>query len=175
MVNKTIVQKKVCILGDFSVGKTSLVRRYVEGRFDEKYISTIGVQISRRIVEMSAKDKVSLVIWDVAGSEEFNGKQASYLQGAAGALLVCDLTRKTTLASPHKYVAAMRVVSPQARFVLLANKNDLIDQFELTEEEVASQAGELECPYFLTSAKTGDHVEEAFAMLAKMLLHRDHM
>lgn len=171
-MNKTIAQKKVCILGDFAVGKTSLVRRYVEGRFDEKYLSTIGVQISRRIVDLGDDDKVSLVIWDVAGSEEFNGKQASYLQGAAGALLVCDLTRKTTLASLRKYVAAMRAVAPQAKFVLLANKNDLVEQFELTQEEVALLASELECPWFLTSAKTGEHVEQAFLTLAKALLLR---
>ncbi len=170
-MNKTIVQKKVCILGDFSVGKTSLVRRYVEGRFDEKYLSTIGVQISRHIVDLGEDEKVSLVIWDVAGSEEFNGKQSSYLQGATGALLVCDLTRKTTLASLRKYMAAMRAVSPQAKFVLLANKNDLIEQFELTQEEVALLADEIETPWFLTSAKTGEHVEEAFTLLAKVLLH----
>lgn len=171
-MNKTIVQKKVCILGDFSVGKTSLVRRYVEGRFDEKYISTIGVQISRRIVDLGDDDKVSLVIWDVAGSEEFNGKQVSYLQGASAALLVCDLTRKTTLASLRMYVAKMRSVAPQARFILLANKNDLLEQFELTQEEVASLANNLQCPWFLTSAKTGEFVEEAFTTLAKALVPR---
>lgn len=171
-MNKTIVQKKVCILGDFSVGKTSLVRRYVEGRFDEKYISTIGVQISRRIVDVGEDEKVSLVIWDVAGSEEFNGKHLSYLQGSSAALLVCDLTRKTTLVSLRKYVTTMRAVAPQAYFVLLANKNDLTEQFELTQEEVASLAGELECSWFLTSAKTGEFVEEAFTTLAKALMPR---
>ncbi|MFN3741531.1 MAG: Rab family GTPase [Anaerolineales bacterium] len=169
-MEKTVIQKKICMLGDFSVGKTSLVRRYVEGRFDEKYLSTIGVQISRRIVELSENEKIVLVIWDVAGSEEFNGKQASYLQGAAGALLVCDLTRRTTLASLRKYVTAMHAVSSQARFVLLANKNDLVDQFELTEEEIISQANEFDCPWFLTSAKTGEHVEEAFTKLAQVLM-----
>lgn len=168
-VNKTIVQKKVCILGDFSVGKTSLVRRYVEGRFDDKYISTIGVKISRRIVEIGDDKKISLVIWDVAGSEEFNGAHLSYLQGASAALLVCDLTRKTTLASLRKYASVMLSVSPRAVFVLLANKSDLVEQIELTQDEIASMASNLECPWFLTSAKTGEHVEEAFLTLAKAL------
>ena len=165
-MNETITQRKICILGDFSVGKTSLVRRYVEGRFEDQYLSTIGVKISRRIVDSAGGRKISLVIWDVAGSEEFNGKHTSYLQGSSGALLVCDLTRKTTLFSLRKYIARMREVSPKARFVLLANKSDLANQFELTQEEIASLGGEFQLSYFITSAKTGEYVEEAFAQLA---------
>lgn len=169
-MNETIPQRKICILGDFSVGKTSLVRRYVEGRFDDKYLSTIGVKISRRLVEVAEGQKVSLVIWDVAGSEEFNGKQTSYLQGSAAALLVCDRTRKTTLFSLRKYVVRMREVAPKAKFILLANKSDLSDQLELMQDEIASWADEFQMPYFLTSAKTGEFVEEAFTQLAKNIL-----
>lgn len=166
MTVEMIVQRKICILGDFGVGKTSLVRRYVEGIFDDRYLSTIGVKISRRVVDFSDGKKISLIIWDVAGSEEFNGKQVSYLQGAVAALLVCDLTRAVTLPTLSKYVDTMRQVTPAARFVVVANKNDLEDQFELTQEAVASFAEEIQAPYFSTSAKTGNHVEEAFTELA---------
>lgn len=169
-MTETIAQRKICILGDFSVGKTSLVRRYVEGRFDDQYLSTIGVKISRRVVDSADGKRISLMIWDVAGSEEFNGKHTSYLQGSSAALLVCDLTRNTTLFSLRKYIARMHHVSPQARFVLLANKSDLTDQFELTRKEIASLGGEFQISYFFTSAKTGEHVEEAFAQLAEEII-----
>src|SRR5512147_1281675 len=92
----TVIQKKVCLLGDFAVGKTSLVRRYVEGRFDDKYLSTIGVKISRKTLARST-GTLNLLIWDLAGSDEFNTIAPSYLRGAAGALIVCDLTRPETL------------------------------------------------------------------------------
>lgn len=160
-----VVQRKICILGDFAVGKTSLVRRYVEGIFDDRYLSTIGVKVSRRKVD-TGKRKVNLIIWDVAGSEEFNGKHTSYLQGSAAALLVCDLTRASTLSALKKYAAKMREVEPASGFVVIANKNDLTDQFELTMEDVSAFADEIQSPYFATSAKTGEWVEEAFFQIA---------
>ncbi len=159
------VQRKICILGDFGVGKTSLVRRYVEGIFDDRYLSTIGVKVSRREVDTGER-QVNLIIWDVAGSEEFNGKHTSYLQGSAASLLVCDLTRASTLSTLKKYVAKMREVEPAAGFVVIANKNDLTDQFELTMEDVSAFANEIQSPYFSTSAKTGEWVEEAFSQIA---------
>ncbi|MDD2921497.1 MAG: GTP-binding protein [Anaerolineales bacterium] len=163
------VQRKVCILGDFGVGKTSLVRRYVEGIFSDEYLSTIGVKISRRVVEVSPEKQVSLIIWDVAGSEEFNGKHTSYLQGASAALLVCDLTRSDTLLTLQKYAQRMKEIEPNSSFVVLANKNDLTDQFEISADEVASFAAGINAPWFFTSAKTGEQVETSFAQLAAVL------
>ena len=89
-----IIQKKICLLGEFAVGKTSLIRRYVEDKFSDKYLSSIGVKVSRKNVELG-DDTVKLLIWDLAGGEDYT--QSSYLMGAAGALLVCDVTRADTL------------------------------------------------------------------------------
>ncbi len=97
------IQKKVCLLGDFAVGKTSLVRRFVEGRFDDKYLSTIGVKISRKTLARPY-GALHLIVWDLAGGEEF-GAESSYLRGAAGALIVGDLTRRETLESFERYAA----------------------------------------------------------------------
>ncbi len=160
------VQRKVCILGDFAVGKTSLVRRYVDGIFDDRYLSTIGVKVSRRVVNVSEEKTITFIIWDVAGSEEFNGKHTAYLQGSSVAILVCDLTRASTLPTLQKYVNKMREVEPASGFLVIANKNDLTDQFELTMEDVSAFADEIQSPYFATSAKTGEEVENAFAQIA---------
>ena len=166
----TVSQRKICLLGDFAVGKTSLIRRFVEGCFDDQYLSSIGVKISRRIAILPDEKKVNLIIWDVAGGEEFNGKQASYLQGSSAALLVCDLTRKTSLFSLRKYAFRLREIEPESKFMLVANKCDLDDQFELTQDDLAILADELQAAWFMTSAKTGKHVEEAFDKLAKLIV-----
>jgi small GTP-binding protein len=165
------------MLGDFAVGKTSLVRRFVEGIFDDRYLSTIGVKISRRAVELPARP-VTLLIWDLAGNEAFNGVQASYLQGAAGALLVCDLTRPTTFAALDGYAHRLRQVNERVELTIAANKADLESQRELdavfftADDHLAELAGELNAAWFITSARTGVGVEAAFAALAQRILDR---
>lgn len=169
----TTIARKVCLLGDFAVGKTSLVRRFVYNRFDDKYISTIGVKVSRKVIALPGEGDVvemAMMLWDLAGSEEFDRVRVSYLRGAAGAVLVCDLTRAETLGGLERYVRDLRNVSPAAQIVLAANKNDLIDERQIAYERVAELAVSLGAPYYLTSAKTGDEVERMFRDLGQMLL-----
>jgi small GTP-binding protein len=163
------VQKKICMLGNYAVGKTSLVRRFVDGRFDDRYLSTIGVKISRRLVELPQRP-VHLLIWDLAGSDEFAGFTGSYQQGAAGALLVCDLTRAVTLPVLKEHAAHLREVNPYAALVLLGNKADLVDNLEVEEDELAGLAEKLAASWYITSAKTGAGVEDAFKQLAQRLI-----
>ncbi|MBN2547959.1 MAG: GTP-binding protein [Anaerolineales bacterium] len=164
----TAIQKKICLLGDFAVGKTSLIRRYVENRFDERYLSTIGVTISRKMMEPKGR-QFNLMIWDIAGGEEFAAHQSSYLRGAAGALLVCDLTRQTTLINLPHILEHFRWSNPQAVFVLVGNKVDLSSQFEFGEDHLKALSETLGGPYVLTSAKTGENVEQAFTLLVERL------
>lgn len=160
-------QKKICLLGEFAVGKTSLVRRFVEGRFDEKYLTTVGVVVSRKKVAL-AGSIAHLLIWDLAGGRDFS--QSGYLTGVAGALLVCDLTRVETLAAYYLYANQLRQVNPNAQIILLANKSDLMDARSLPDEQLFPVAQELGAPLLITSAKTGDQVEKAFMMLAERLI-----
>lgn len=160
------------MLGDFAVGKTSLVRRFVYDRYEDKYISTIGVKVSRKTVSFSHNGEMTnmvMMLWDLAGSEEFNQVRASYLRGAAGAVLVCDLTRSETLNSVKKYAANFSK-NPDVQFVLAANKSDLTDGYELTADQVQQVAANLGIPFYLTSAKTGNEVEEIFLHLAHLLI-----
>lgn len=163
-----VVQKKVCLLGDFAVGKTSLVRQYVEGRFDDKYLTTIGVKISRKTLER--KDhRLDLLIWDLAGGEEFRRYELSYLRGASGALLVCDLTRTETLKYLFTYAEQMRSANADAPMVVIGNKVDLNVEREITQTDLDSIANQICAPTILTSAKTGENVEICMQRLAELL------
>ena len=169
----TTVSKKVCLLGDFAVGKTSLVRRFVYNRFDDKYLSTIGVKVSRKTVSVPHQDQIvplTMLLWDLAGSEEFSPMRASYLRGAAGGILVCDLTRPETLNNLFTYVEDLLRLNPAARLILAANKHDLADQHYLSETKIAEAADQLDTTYYLTSAKTGTDVEDLFRQLGRLLI-----
>ena len=167
------VSKKICLLGDFSVGKTSLVRRFVHDMFQDKYITSIGVKVSRKEVIVPGGDgevRVTMMLWDLAGSEEFDRLRSSYLRGAAGAVWVCDLTRPETLDSLRLYSGILFDVARGSQLVLAANKRDLVDQLRITAAEVEAVAGALGVPYYLTSAKTGHVVDEVFDHLGRMLI-----
>jgi small GTP-binding protein len=172
------VSKKVCLLGDFAVGKTSLVRRFVYNLFDDRYLSTIGVKVSRKALDIPRGGEIleiSMLIWDLAGSNEFNQARKSYLRGAAGALLVCDMTRPQTLASLQNYAHDLLETNPGARFVVAANKCDLIGQPapnepRLTVGQIEEFAGAFAAPWALTSARTGDEVNTLFRSLAGLLI-----
>jgi len=165
--------KKICLLGDFAVGKTSLVRRFVHNRFDDQYISTIGVKVSRKTVMAPANGEVAeltMMLWDLAGSQEFSSVTSSYLRGASGAILVCDLTRADTLPSLQRYAEEIRKVCGPVQLIVAANKSDIPEQHLLTAEQVAAVAQTLQAPHFFTSAKVGNEVDEVFRLLGKQLL-----
>lgn len=159
------LQKKVCLLGDFAVGKTSLIRRFVEGRFDEKYLSTIGVNISRKPLQRNGHF-LNFIIWDLAGGESFTSPMQGYLRGTAGALIVCDLTRKDTLLALSKYAEEIKRMAPQAPFILLGNKADLLESRSISIADLTTISHQLQAPFLLTSAKSGMNVEAAFTELA---------
>lgn len=163
-----VVQKKVCLLGDFAVGKTSLVRRFVEGRFDERYLSTIGVTISRKVLERQDYT-LNLLIWDLAGGEDFKEINQRYLLGSAGALIVCDLTRPETLTLLEQYAGRFRDTGGETAMVLIGNKSDLVGQRVVTDDQLTAAALPSNSPWLLTSAKTGQNVEHAFELLAEQI------
>lgn len=162
------VQKKICLLGDFAVGKTSLIRRFVEGRFDDRYLSTIGVKISRKPIEM-ADFTLNLLIWDLASGDDFSKSSANYLRGAVAALIVCDLTRPDTLAGFQFYTSQMRQINPGAILLFAGNKADLAEERAITDEELQAICQTLGGSCLDTSAKTGYQVEEAFQRLAQQI------
>jgi hypothetical protein len=163
-----MLHKKVCMLGSFSVGKTSLVRRFVESIFSDTYLTTVGVKIDKKVLQVGGRD-LTLMLWDIYGEDQFQSLRMSYLRGAAGYLLVADGTRRATL---EKAVAiqeeAEKALGP-VRFVLALNKCDLTDQWEIEPEKESELAGR-GWSAIRTSAKTGEGVELAFQTLARAML-----
>ncbi len=167
------LKKKIVLLGDSAVGKTSLIARFVLNKFDEKYIQTIGVRVSKKTVSVKKDEKnvdVDLLIWDVLGQPGFERVKTLSLKGTQGALLVCDVTRRKTLKSLENYWYPLLLErAGEVPIVILANKSDL-PSWEMREEDVRRIAEMLNAPYFITSAKTGAHVNESFRMIAERCL-----
>jgi small GTP-binding protein len=163
------LQKKICMIGDFSVGKTSLVARFVRQAFSEKYMTTVGVKIDTKLVKTQDGREVKLILWDIAGNDALTTATTSYLRGAAGFLLVVDGTRRPTFDSALNLQKAVTAQIGDKPFVVLLNKADLTDQWEIDEsliEEKKQQGWKI----LSTSAKTGMNVEETFIDLATQML-----
>lgn len=158
-----MIQKKICMLGSFAVGKTSLVARFVKGVFSEKYLTTVGVKIDKRIVTLEDR-KVNLMVWDLYGEDDFQKLRTSYLRGASGYFLVVDGTRPKTLDIALQLNEKVREIVGPVPFLALYNKSDLTDQWA-----VDHRKNHFNAPGLLTSAKTGRGVAEAFTTLARMM------
>jgi hypothetical protein len=163
-----MLQKKICMLGSFSVGKTSLVRRFVESIFSEAYQTSIGVKVDKKVVRANDED-VTLVLWDIHGEDVYQKIRMSYLRGMSGYLLVIDGTRRQTL--DDALALNERVVQEAGKVpaILVFNKSDLADKWEIdsTRESELTAAG---WNIVRTSAKTGDSVEDVFSKLAAAML-----
>lgn len=161
------MKKKVCMLGAFAVGKTSLVQRFVYTIFSDTYQTTVGVNIEKKEVVVEDK-QVDLIIWDLYGEDDFQTVRMSYLRGASGCIYVVDGTRKTTLEVVSRLYENANEVIGRVPVVFLVNKNDLKDSWEVTPD--ALEALQKRGAVFETSAKTGMHVEMAFQHLARLMV-----
>ena len=156
------------MLGATGVGKTSLVRQFVQSIFSEKYHTTIGVKIDKKIVTSGIED-VMLMLWDVQGEDADYKIRPSFLRGASGYLLVVDLTRRETLVTAFSIKKMIEQEVGDLPCLVLFNKDDLKEEIEITDEEIVNATKDLR--YMLkTSAKTGENVEIAFNRLAKDLI-----
>jgi small GTP-binding protein len=156
------------MIGDFAVGKTSLVARFVRQTFSDKYLTTIGVKIDTKLINLP-NEQIKLILWDIAGSDALSTVTASYLRGAAGYLLIVDGTRKPSWETALNLQQLVNSQIGNKPFILLLNKADLQEQWEIDHLDVAKQLQQGRMVIH-TSAKTGIGVEEAFTQLAMKLL-----
>jgi len=179
------MKKKIVLLGDTAVGKTSLIRRYVFDQFEDSYVQTIGSKVTKKdlVLKRDGKDiKMSLMIWDLLGLQGFTALHANAFVGVHGALLVSDLRRKDTLKSFERYwLPLLFDVVYNVPLVFVGNKADLKTQTKLRPKDMDNIASKYNVgiiqdlpedlsPYYLTSAKTGENVEKAFQSLGHLLL-----
>lgn len=163
-----MLQRKICMLGTFAVGKTSLVRRFVESIYSEKYHTTVGVKIDNKIVR-TGKKPLTLMLWDIYGWDDFQALRIEYLRGMSGYLLVADGTRRSTVDDALSIAQSVEKEFARIPFVFLLNKNDLRDEWEVgadIEKHLAGQGWTV----MRSSAKTGEGVESAFEKLVQKML-----
>ena len=163
-----MIQKKICMLGGFAVGKTSLVERYVSSLFSERYLSTVGVKVDKKHLSIDGTD-VMLMLWDLNGQDEFQDIPLTHLRGMAGYLLVVDGTRMATLETARQVQKQAARGAGDVPFILLLNKSDLSASWEI-DEIALLRLVERGWRVVRTSAKTGDGVEQAFELLARAVL-----
>jgi len=165
MTDTTVIQKKICMLGAYAVGKTSLVARFVRSIFSEKYHTTVGVKIDKKVVRIGDND-VSLMLWDLAGEDDFYQVRMSYLRGSSGYLLVADGMRKATLDKAIELQTRAEGEIGQVPFILLVNKADLVSDWEIREADL-STLQDSGWRVVSTSAKDGTGVNEVFIELGE--------
>src|SRR6516165_10551603 len=163
-----MLQKKICMLGSFAVGKTSLVRRFVESIYSDVYQTTVGVKVDRKDVHVNGTD-LTLVLWDIYGEDDYQKMRWTYLRGASGYLLVADGTRKATIDKAFSLEQRVREEVGVIPFVFVINKCDLSQDWEV-DSALEAQLAEKNWSLLRSSAKTGEGVEEAFTLLARKML-----
>jgi small GTP-binding protein len=160
--------KKVCLLGSYAVGKTSLVRRYVEGMFSDRYLTTVGVKIDRKHLKIG-ETEVDLVLWDLFGADEVRQPRASYLRGASGYILVIDGCRRVTADQAAEMQQRAIAISGPVPAIVALNKVDLKSEWEIGPDQIEKLSGNGWTCLF-TSAKSGEGVEGLFRSLAEKML-----
>ncbi|OZH52348.1 small GTP-binding protein [Hydrocoleum sp. CS-953] len=172
-----MISKKICLVGDFGVGKTSLIRRFVDRQFSDQYLSTVGVKISSKVVSLATTQiekntSLKLLIWDLEGHTKFKAIAPSYLQGASGAIVVADVTRQETIDNLAERLELFFSINPQSLAILALNKSDLVDAEIINQLllKFNNQEDERVIATYNTSAKTGENVDDIFDKLSYRIM-----
>ena len=158
-----MIRKKILLIGDFGVGKTSLIRRYVDNTFDDRYLTTIGVKISRKHVVVDGI-QCELLIWDIEGAATTDQIPESYFKGASGVIFVCDISRKQTIQGLRSHIEYF-TANHTAKYVVACNKVDLLTSAPAVPSDLAPPE-----QMILTSAKENTNVDYLFSLIARKVL-----
>jgi small GTP-binding protein len=174
------IKTKVCLVGEAAVGKTSLIRRFVQDEFDDRYITTLGAKVSKRQVQFDLPSKrpiqMDITVWDIMGEKGFRDLlKEAFFHGARGVIAVADLTRYSTLKELDDWIQGVIKVVGEVPVVYAINKVDLKDEIMILygDKEITEAARAFHAPHFFTSAKTGENVDAIFRRLGAMMLQKD--
>ena len=168
-----MIQKKICMVGAFGVGKTSLVARFVHTRFSEKYQTTVGVKIDKKVVQHPAGD-INLILWDLAGEDALTTVRPAHLKGASGYILVMDGLRRNTLEVAIDLHGRVSEAVGAVPFVCVVNKADLRETWEIQQSDLDNLVSR-GWTVVETSAKTGAAVEGVFQTLTDAMMQEHHV
>jgi small GTP-binding protein len=163
---------KICLLGEANVGKTSLVYRFIEDKFRGNYKSTLGVNLLKKDMKIKEFGDVSAQIWDLGGQESFRSLRKLYLEGANGALVIYDCTKRSSFEKLEDWILDFKDARGDEPLILIGNKTDLTDTIKVQESEGVELAKKYNMEFKLTSAKTGSNVEKAFKEIIKIILDK---
>ncbi len=169
------LKSKICLVGEKAVGKTSLIRRYVLNMFDEQYVTTIGTRVSKKEARVFLPERDMLVdvdmqIWDIMGEKGFRELlKEAYFYGANGIFAVADVTRRKTLDDLDDWIDGLEPIVGKVPILIGVNKSDLISTAQVGEKDMEQVARAFDCPFVMTSAKSGEHVEDAFRRIGQMV------
>ncbi|MFX1315402.1 MAG: GTP-binding protein [Promethearchaeota archaeon] len=163
---------KLILTGDFAVGKTSLILKFVQNLFYDSYSSTIGVDISQKEIKIGENTKIKFVIWDIGGQiTQMAPYRKRFYQGANSAFIVVDRTRPDTLDSVETWYNDIKKHIPyEMNIIIVGNKSDLVDQINISEDDIRIVAEKFGFHYIFTSAKSGENVNESFLYIAYKFL-----
>ncbi|KAK5848231.1 hypothetical protein PBY51_005863 [Eleginops maclovinus] len=164
-----LYQFRLIVIGDSTVGKSCLIRRFTEGRFAQVSDPTVGVDFFSRLVEIEPGKRIKLQIWDTAGQERFRSITRAYYRNSVGGLLLFDITNRRSFQNVHDWLEEARShVQPHSIvFLLVGHKCDLEAQRQVTRQEAEKLAGAYGMRYVETSARDAINVEHAFTELTR--------
>lgn len=165
-----MLQKKICMVGAFATGKTSLVSRFVRGIYSDKYQTTVGVKIDKKTIQIQDQ-MVNLILWDIHGEDEFQKIRMSYVRGSSGYILVVDGTRSETLDKAISLQAEIKKEIGDVPIIMMLNKSDLTSEWELDDHTIEQLSQEKKWTVIKSSAKEGLGVEECFNSLATQIIN----
>ncbi len=175
--NNTLL-KKVCMLGDPAVGKTSLIRKYVYNDFSSNYVSTIGTEVTKKDLLIDFEDpefgkkqlNITLAIWDIIGQKEYRSLISRFYKNANGALIIFDLTRDDTIENVKDWTSSLFGAIGKIPVVFVGNKYDLVDKNKFSTDDLIELSVRYSAPWITTSAKEGENVEGAFIKLSELII-----
>ncbi len=158
---------KIVLVGDFDVGKQEIIKRFVDNTYQGKYVTTVAVDLTVKLIELDGK-KIKLQLWDTVGNDRYRSLTTAYFRGAQGVMIVYDVTKERSFNSLTEWYRQIEEYAcPEVVTMVIGNRCDLDLQREVSKERGQQAASQLGLKFFEVSPKTGENVAEAILSLVR--------